>query len=589
MGAAGRVGAGVLVAGTIALVAGGIRSVPAGSAAPSEPQRPNVVVVMTDDQTLGSLSVMVHVASELADKGATFENNFTNWPLCCPSRATFYSGQYAHNHGVLGNQPPLGGFTRFDDSNALPVWLQAAGYRTIHIGKYLNGYGELGVDPAYVPPGWTEWYAPTNQTIQRVYDYTLNQNGALVGYGTDAEDFKQDVFSDLAVDAINRNAAGGPFFLAVMYTAPHAGGPNPNLQPPSNCSNTAKPAPRHATAFDTAALPQPPSFNEADVSDKPAAIGALGQFGAEELANIQRRYRCRLESLLSVDEGVDRILGALRLVGELDDTLLIFTSDNGFFAGEHRVQTGKNRVYEEAIRVPLVIRGPGVPRGVTVDDLSINADLAPTIVDAADATAGRVEDGRSLLPFATHPDRMHGRELLIEEGNQGDDEDNVNGFGYSAVRTSRYLYVDNASGEIELYDLDRDPFELANAHGDPAYAKVEPRLAARLASLRGCAGSGCRTKPDLRLKLPKSNLDHGRACRDARRFIVRVRGSAGRGLVGAGFRVAGRSARDDHRAPFKDRIDPRLLRHSARPEIRVSADLVDGRELTLRKRVRICR
>ena len=178
--------------------------------------------------------------------GATFANSFTNWPLCCPSRATFYTGQYAHNHRVLGNSPPDGGFVSFNDSSALPVWLQGAGYRTIHVGKYLNGYGDGANDPAYVPPGWDEWYAGTAGSTQTVYGYTLNQNGTLVDYGTAVEDFKQDVFTDIAVDAINRNAPGGPFFMGVMYTAPHSGGPNPNPHPPTNCNalRQARAAPR---------------------------------------------------------------------------------------------------------------------------------------------------------------------------------------------------------------------------------------------------------------------------------------------------------------------------------------------------------
>ena len=145
---------------------------------------PNIVVVMTDDQTQASLTKMPTVSSELAGHGTTFANNFTNWPLCCPSRATFYTGQYAHNHGVLGNSPPDGGFGRFVDTNTLPVWLQAAGYRTIHVGKYLNGYGEDATSTTYVPPGWNEWYAATAGTTQSVYDYQLNQNGTLVPYGS---------------------------------------------------------------------------------------------------------------------------------------------------------------------------------------------------------------------------------------------------------------------------------------------------------------------------------------------------------------------------------------------------------------------
>jgi N-acetylglucosamine-6-sulfatase len=571
----------------VAGIAGRGHARPQGADAPP----PNIVVVMTDDQTQASVTKMPTVVSQLAGQGTTFANNFTNWPLCCPSRSTFYTGQYAHNHGVLGNAPPDGGFGRFNDTNTLPVWLQAAGYHTIHVGKYLNGYGEQVADQTYVPPGWNEWYAAFGSTTQSVYDYQLNQNGSLVSYGASVPGFKQDVFTNLAVDAINRNAGGGPFFLGVMYTAPYSGGPNPNPQPPSNCGRTAKPAPRHAAAFNGEPLPLPPSYNEADVSDKPLAIQQMPPITDDEAATIRRGYRCRLESLLSVDQGVRRIIDALSQAGELDRTLIVFTSDNGVFAGEHRVRTGKNRVYEEAVRVPLVIRGPGVPTG-TVQDLSVNADLAPTIADAAGATPGLTEDGRSLLPFAAHPGRMHGRELLFEKGNAFDDGDGdgaAQSGAFGAVRTSRYIYVQNATGELELYDLATDPYQLQNQILNPAYDAVESALAARLAALRTCAGPSCMRKPDLRLRLSRSRREHGHSCREPRRLLAKVKGSASSKVARVGFSVGPNAAGHDTSRPLKKRLRPRVLKGKRRPQIRAVADLVDGRELSLQKRTRICR
>lgn len=576
-------------AGVIALVAVSVAGGAAEPAGAGAAKPPNVVVVMTDDQHQTSLAAMDQVQSKLVGKGTTFANSFTNWPLCCPSRATFYSGQYAHNHGVLGNGEPQGGFANFDDSNALPLWMQEAGYRTIQIGKYLNGYGQPADNPAYVPPGWSEWMVGTAGTTQDVYGYKLNQNGAIVDYGTAETDFKQDVFTDLAVDAIERNAPGRPFMLAVMYTAPHSGGPNPNLHPPADCAASAKPAPRHANAFDAEPLPRPPSFNEADVSDKPGEIQAMPAIDADGLANIERRYRCRMESLLSVDDGVGRIVAALRASGELDNTLIIYTSDNGYFHGEHRVQTGKNRVYEEAIRVPLVIRGPGVPAERTVSDPVINADLAPTVLDAAEASAGRTVDGRSLLPFAAHPERRHGRELLIEQYRGDDDEDGSADLRYEAVRTSRYVYVANEGDRAELYDLETDPYELQNLVDDPAYDGVEAALAARLASLRTCAGQSCRSKPALAERLPRSVRRNGRSCRPAGDFLVRVRGADAGKVDEATFRVGSKLAGRDRSGPIRKRIAARLLRDKRRPELRVVAELVDGRTLSLQKRVRICR
>ncbi|OLE36349.1 MAG: hypothetical protein AUG48_07605 [Actinobacteria bacterium 13_1_20CM_3_68_9] len=450
---------------------------------------PNVIVIESDDQTTESMRVMKNVNSLIGAHGATFQNNFVNYSLCCPSRSTFLTGQYEHNHGVRGNTPPGGGFGRFEalhGDNNLAVWLQDAGYYTAMIGKYLNLYS----NDQGIPPGWSEWYAaaadkpPTDGDTLAAYNYTLNENGTSVHYGTAPADFKQDVLTGKAVDFVNRRAPKAqPFFLWLTYTAPHIGGPNPNPNPPFDCSGAPKPAPRHAHAFDSAPLPKPPSFNEADVSDKPAEIQNLPRFNANQISTIQRRYRCALESLLSVDEGVKKVVDALKAKGELANTLIVFTSDNGFFYGEHRIPTGKLHIYEESIRVPLEMRGPGIPQGVNVRDLSINADLAPTIVDAAKANPGLVMDGRSLIPVAQNPGIERGRQLLIEEPT------------FEAIRTERYIYAEYNTGERELYDLQKDPFELQSRHADPAYASVEAQLAARLHVLETCAGDSCRAHP----------------------------------------------------------------------------------------------
>ncbi|MEK6328726.1 MAG: sulfatase [Actinomycetota bacterium] len=468
---------------TAVLVATGAQtSSPTVDLALAAPGRPNVVVIETDDQTVESMRVMDNVNSLIGGQGVTFENSFVNYSLCCPSRATFLTGQYMHNHGVLGNAPPNGGFGRFQalhGNNNLAVWLQDSGYYTGMIGKYLNGYSN---NPR-VPPGWSEWRAAAPDT-QEVYNYTLNENGTLVHYGQNPADFKQDVLTGKAVGFVNRRAPlPRPFFLWLTYTAPHGGGPNPNPNPPFNCNGTAKPAPRHAHAFDSEPLPRPANFNEADVSDKPAEIRNRARLSAGQIADIQRKYRCRLESILSVDEGVKKIVDALRAKGELADTVLMFTSDNGFFHGEHRIPSGKMHIYEESIRVPLAMRGPGIPRGVNVSDLSINADLSPTIVEAANASPGLVMDGRSLTPVAQQPGLEQGRELLIEQPS------------FAAIRTERYMYAEHGTGEQELYDLNNDPFELQSRHNAPAYASIKAQLAARLHELQNCTGPSCRTHP----------------------------------------------------------------------------------------------
>jgi N-acetylglucosamine-6-sulfatase len=465
------------VAVTGALAVAGSRTSPTtlGRAATAQ-ARPNIVVIETDDQTLESMRVMDNVNSLIGGHGTTFTNSFVNYSLCCPSRATFLTGQYMHNHRVLGNQAPKGGFGRFQalhGNNNLAVWLRRAGYYTAMIGKYLNGY----VFRPLVPRGWSEWRADANQ---KVYGYTLDENGTLVRYGQDPADFKQDVLTWKAVNFVNRRAPRArPFFLWLTYSAPHVAEP-PNPNPPGNCQAAATPAPRHAHAFDSEPLPRLPNFNEADVSDKPAGIRNRPRLNADQIGEIQRKYRCELESLLSVDEGVKKVIDALRAKGELANTVLIFTSDNGFFHGEHRIPDDKQHIYEESIRVPLQMRGPGIPRGVQVGSRAINADLAPTIVDVANASPGLVMDGRSLIPVANDPGIGRRRKLLIEEPS------------LKAIRTKRYMYAEHRTGERELYDLKNDPFELRSRHNAPAYAPARVWLAARLHQLETCAGSGCR-------------------------------------------------------------------------------------------------
>ena len=210
---------------------------------------------------------MKNVKRLLVAQGTSFDNSFASFALCCPSRATFLTGQYAHNHGVLSNKPPYGGYYALDSENTLPVWLKRAGYETIHVGKYLNGYGDL--DKHEIPPGWTEWHGAVNNSAYQFYGYTMNENGTLVKYGRDPASYQTDVYADKAVEIVRRRApARKPFFLWVSFLAPHVGGP----PTPGRSALTTLPAPRHIGRFAASPLPTPPSFNEADVSDKPGSI-----------------------------------------------------------------------------------------------------------------------------------------------------------------------------------------------------------------------------------------------------------------------------------------------------------------------------
>ena len=483
------------------------------SAEPGQQSKPNVLVLLTDDQTVESLRVMTGVRAELGAAGTTFERSFVSNPLCCPSRATLYTGQYTHNHGVIGNRPPEGGYGRLDKSEWLPVWLQRAGYRTVHVGKFMNRYGQDS-PPTEIPPGWDEWYTSVDPSTYSFTEFRLNENG-VVRWGTK---YSTDEYSDLAVDAVNRLAsADQPFFLSLAYLAPHSGGPGDPDDPPALA--TPSPAPRHRDLFAAEPLPVTPAFNEADVSDKPTFIRRRPRLSAARAAAVTENYRQGLESLLAVDEGIVRVVDALRAAGELENTLIVFTSDNGYFYGEHRVPNGKVMMYEPSIRVPLILRGPGVPVGQRRRQLVTNADLAPTILEAAGAQpAGRVPDGRSLFPLLRDRGLHWGRELLVE-GAPG-----VQAVAYAALRNDRFVYAEHDNGERELYDLRRDPHQLENVVGEPRYAAVEARLAERLAGLHECAGPGCWETPRLRLAV--------RACRGLVRGAalerVRVRRRGGR-------------------------------------------------------------
>ena len=568
----------------VSLLAASAALAAAGDAAGGKGKgRPNVVVVMTDDQTLASMEFMPRTRTLIGGAGATFANSFVSFPLCCPSRATFLTGRYAHNHKVLNNIPPLGGFARLRSAETLPVWLGRAGYYTGLIGKYLNGYEQ---SPVGVPPGWSEFHGQKTQNAY--YGYELQEGKQRFLYGDPDENpddpdhpetYASDVYTDKAVEFIGRRSPKAvPFFLWVAHNAPHSGIPDPPGNQPSRCRGNAKPAARHIGAFEQAPLPLPPSFNEADVSDKPPSIRDAPSFDGKQIDAIHNLYRCELESLLAVDEGVQRIVDALAAAGELDRTLLIFTSDNGFFHGEHRLPFNKTLLYEESIRVPLLVRGPGIPAGITVSDLVANVDLAPTILELTGANAAFSADGRSLMRAIRHPGRESGRELVIESNR------------YEAVRTERYIYAEHERGPDvgarELYDLRLDPFELDNRVRDPAYSAVRKALAKRLRKLNRCRGSECRTKPRVRLR-----IDDGR---DRRRCVsgaavVGLTGKDTKRAIEAEFAVRRKHLRTDRSRPHRARVPGAKLRRSGPTALRSRVTLRDGRRVDIKERVRRCR
>jgi N-acetylglucosamine-6-sulfatase len=449
-------------------------------------KRPNVILISTDDQNQTDMWVMSITQALLGAHGTTFENSYVTYPLCCPSRATQLTGQYAHNHGVTTTELP-NGYNGLDHSNTLAVWLQRAKYRTAMVGKYLNGYGindnvpEPVSDAREIPPGWAQWYGLTGGTDQKRYSFRLNENGKVRRYGKGARNYVTDVLSSKVTELLKRwTISPKPFFLYFNPTAPHGEQGTPFFS-----TRDPQPAPRHLGRLGDISAPRTPNFDEANVSDKPKMIKDLPRLTDAQIADIDRRYRGRLESLLAVDDAVKRIFNRIKKYGDKRTTFFIFTSDNGVQLGSHRLLF-KDVLYEESERVPLIIRGPGIPAGVTRSQLVSNIDLAPTILEITGAQPGRVQDGISLLPLVANPGAAASRDLLFE----------VFDFGIFGIRRGPWKLNQYENSvrpdEFELYNLNEDPYELTSMDGHPANATLKAELLTRLTQLRSCAGASCR-------------------------------------------------------------------------------------------------
>jgi arylsulfatase A-like enzyme len=489
---------------------------------------PNIVVIMSDDQGPGMMRALPAVQREIARSGATFENAIASYPLCCPARATLITGQYAHNNGVLGNNRASGGgYQALIDKRAnLATWLQANGYTTGFAGKWLNGVRT----PHRAPPGWDLWSALVGEGgdgLSSYYDFNVFEpDGTPRRYGDANADYQTDVLTrDYAVPFISQQAAvPGPFFLWLAYHPPHFGvgrndraGRRCSSGPPDDRSGrqSAIPPARYAKAFHAARVPHPPSFDETDVKDKPKSVRRRPPLSKTDLELIDRDYRCGLAALLALNDGVAEIAAALAASGERDDTVLVFLTDQGVMAGEHRIKRGKNKPYEEALRIPLMISGPGVLPGRTITAPVSNADIAPTLLDLAGAAMpdrfARTLDGESLAGALGGTSASPGRVVPIEGRDRvARSRHGYKVLSYVGVRTARYSYVEyrratfssRAEGihsrlgagrttEAELYDLARDPYELKNRAKTPRYRRIRHELAALTRQLENCSGADC--------------------------------------------------------------------------------------------------
>lgn len=474
---------------------------------------PNVIFIYTDDQTMADFTpeTMPQTYELLVDQGTTFSDFVVATPLCCPSRVSALTGAYPHNTGVFSNR---GGYRLIEDKfNTLPVWMSNAGYRTAWVGKYLQGYDMYEEDHFGTPaPGIDVW----NATFEaRYYDYGIANNGNASFRGTKPSDYYTSTITDFATTTIRRAARRTrPLYMTVNNLAPHTGSGRAG-----RCTDVVVPGPRDEALFEGAQVPRTPSFDEADVSDKPTFV-PRAPLTRRKTEALDLTYGCRLASLRGVDRSVADIYEAVRKTGELDNTIFFFTSDNGVLQGQHRLG-GKNVPYEEALRLPLVVlAGRDVVMGeavAEVPELTANIDLAPTILELARAKPCarpkncRPLDGRSLVPLL-QGDVPEGfgadREILIEGGKARGD------CFYAGLRTPRLVYMEYAEqtsggcdrdAQVELYDLkgdltgDPDPAQLQNlaspevpASEDPAIVKAIRRLSRRVERLRACSGRTCR-------------------------------------------------------------------------------------------------
>jgi N-acetylglucosamine-6-sulfatase len=453
---------------------------------PASDEKPNIVFILTDDLERNLYldeSRFPKFNDLLVDEGTSFSNFFVTDSLCCPSRASYLRGQYVHNHDVRSNRPPLGGFEKFhgneDEKSTIATWLHDAGYRTGLLGKYLNGYPN-GVDPTFVPPGWDVWASPSRGGYSG-YNYRLNENGAIVRYGASPQDYMTDVLARKSGEFIHQSG-DKPFFLYVAPFVPHA---------------PATPAPRHGEAFAGVQAPRTTSFNQADVSAEPQWLQNRRLLDEQQVVSIDELYRKQLQSMLAVDDLIEHVVDTLREAGELENTYIVLTADNGFHLGQHRLPPGKITAFEEDIRVPLVVRGPDVPAGKKVDAFATNVDLAPTFAQLGGAKASSFVDGRSLeASFHGESPGDDARDaVLVEHFAPGDGGGSGRRVSvpptYAAVRTERYTYVEYVTGERQLYDLRADPDQLHNIAGT-ADKKLVDALSRKVTALRNCKGAGCR-------------------------------------------------------------------------------------------------
>jgi len=453
--------------------------------------KPSIIFIMTDDLSENMLDIAVtnnllpNLSEYIFENGTKFTNSFVTYPVCCPSRATALVGQYSHNHQVEGNAPRF--IAKFNDTHTIATELQQYGYQTAFIGKYLNGYGQKGslITEEYLPPGWDHWIATVMYPpeYKAMYKSKINENGdlkiILEKYTTYVEgEYFVDLINEMSVDE-------NPFFIFYWPKVPHPS--NYGLACKELGAKSIKPAHEYDLVLDGVSIPHSESFNEEDLSDKPHYVQKKKKLDQDDIDCSDNMMRDHVESLISIDDVFGNVVDALYNNNRIENTIFIFTSDNGYLMGEHRI-TGKNYPFEESIRVPLYISGISIPIQ-TIDKLVTNNDWAVTISDYAGLGPFEEADGFSLKSLIEDPSIQWRKQFLIEGGRETK-------WYFYEIRTeidSFTRYVKNDT--ISYYDLVDDPHQLENKANiqDPLYETRIDSLDRIMEQLKQCSEQQCRS------------------------------------------------------------------------------------------------
>jgi len=459
-------GAWISVVATLLLVFGAVTASaarPIAGGTKRVAQRLNVVLILSDDERWDGTTVMNNVKSLLVDHGVNFTNAHVTTSMCGPSRASILTGQYSHHTGVVDNFGAHAYPAFKEESTDLPVWMHRAGYQTALVGKYINGY--TGVAGHHkIPPGWDDWQVMDSIPMEAYYNYSINENGHLEHYGSKPSDYSTNVLASKAVQFIR--GARHPFFLYFAPVAPHL----PAIPDKRDQGKLVNLAPIHS-----------PAFNQKNIGKEPWRFWHKDLLNAAAQLYINHVRIRQEESLLALDRSVKSVVQALKARHELNRTVIIYTSDNGFLWGEHRLG-GKVWPYQESTHVPMIIRAPWTTTAQRNNQPVLNIDLAPTIAALAGIKPGLPEDGRSMVPFLEGQPTAWRHAFLAEF--LGKDMLRKGGPPpYTAVQTRRNLYVQYRNGWRELYDLRRDPWEMRNIAGDPRTKALQATLSQTLQRL----------------------------------------------------------------------------------------------------------